>query len=195
MCDQSRFLPRSSAIPLPLALNYSHAGLLAFSETCHVLSNLRAFDFAVPAAWKILPLYIHMIQFLTFFMDLPNVTSSEKSFLKTIFQIIPPCTNPVPSPCFLFLHSISNHPPWAFIVCLLLECKLFESKDFVLFSDIPVVKWMNKLMNVEIKCFFPIKNPLVTLDSKHKFFNLKIKSIYHCTLLFFSKEEVTKHLE
>lgn len=146
MHDQPGFLPDPFATSLTLALHFSHAGLLAVPQTCHELSNLRAFDFIVTATWKILPLHSHMIPFLIFFRYLPNVTSSEKSSLKTLFQITPSCTHPISSTCFLFLHTIPNYPLNILCVDFLSpvsvppESKFYESKDFVLFLDISVVK-------------------------------------------------------
>lgn len=104
----------SLVLLLPLSLQHSITATLAswlflkpatYSQTSGPLTVLCLLP------WKILPLHNHMIQFLTFFMALPSVTLSEKNSLKTIFQIIPPCINPFPSPCFLFLHSISIHSP------------------------------------------------------------------------------------
>lgn len=48
MYDQppgSSLAPSSTILPLEL-----HFSLLAVPQTCHTLSNLRAFDFAVPAS-------------------------------------------------------------------------------------------------------------------------------------------------
>ncbi|KAF6119948.1 hypothetical protein HJG60_010315 [Phyllostomus discolor] len=122
MCDQPRFLPGSSA-----ASPFSTALQAAVPQTCHVLKP-GAFDSAGPAAGEILPLPSYIIQCLTFFRSPPNVTSSEKSSLQTIFQIVPSCTNPIPSLCFTFLHHISNYTQNISYVKFLLSVSLFPAR-------------------------------------------------------------------
>lgn len=78
---------------------------------------------------------------------------------------------------------------------LLLECKLYENSDFVMFPDLSiasVVEWINWwILELNVR---PHQNPSVTLGSKHKFINLRVKAVSKCPVAF-SKEKDMEHLE
>lgn len=133
MHDEPRLLPGPPATILPLALHVSHTGFPAVPHTCRVLSTLRAFAFAVPPAWEIHPLPRYITQFLTFF---------KCHFTREDFPEKPPFTwHPLAH--FLLQSLLSFSIAYQMIrqhtVCiefllsvpLLLECKLYESRDFV----------------------------------------------------------------
>lgn len=118
--------PGSSRVPLLPPPSALHCSRLFLKPA--MLSCLGAFDSGVPAAGEILPLHSYIIQCLTFFRSPPNATPLEKSSLQTIFQMEPFYTNPIPSPCFIFLHHISNYTPNISYVKFLLSVCLFPAR-------------------------------------------------------------------